>query len=491
MTARIFYIFLVGLLIDHSAQSSFFNRSRSTVNINGQIQTLTKSTSCKTYYWNNRQDSSCMCCIAKKNLKGKRFTHDGKAVDHCLKKGHCTPEVLEEIGETVNRKYTPDDPSLLVSSIVNHVRTTETVSQFNATEHKNGKMTALGAGRAIRELAKRRLLGRSENISGCLKVEPLSAVSSQTLSLFLVKESSKCTQPNIPERIEKVYIIKQLKRGYTEAKRLLELRHSMLNQYALLNPERPKDFPCDCARCIVFSLQRAKRKNTLCFSLALSPGQSVFTTLKRFSEAFNAAKSDKTQDKVSLTAQENKVRSTMRILGEKIARLHKKYMTRKNGRLTGRSHATYGDFHSNNVFRSFNDIIIIDPESFVFSLKKPRPVGLDLTRIYAFSTLRNAKHQNVRKGNVGMTDWHKIVIDPFFRAYVKTFSIDENGQFNRNDFQDILRILRRNFSIRGATNDADSVFIKVGFIKSMWAYRKYIRRMLSNIETSLEKELSR
>ncbi len=97
----------------------------------------------------------------------------------------------------------------------------------------------------------------------------------------------------------------------------------------------------------------------------------------------------------------------------------------------------------------------------------------------------------MRKGNVGMTDWHKIVIEPFFKAYVKTFATDDNGQFNQDDFKDILNILRRNFSIRGATNDIDSVFIKVGFIKSMWAYRKYIRRMLNNIETTLEKELSR
>ena len=91
---------------------------------------------------------------------------------------------------------------------------------------------------------------------------------------------------------------------------------------------------------------------------------------------------------------------------------------------------------------------------------------------------------------MNMKDWHSLVIEPFFKAYVRTFSMDASGQFSRSDFEDILNILRRNFSIRGSANDAESVFIRVGFIRSMWAYRKYIRRMLNNIQTSLEKEFS-
>lgn len=80
-------------LLIQSAESGPFRRGKAIVNINGQVQTLTTSTSCKPKYWQQSQESACMCCVAKRSLKGNTFVHNGRAIKHCLKKGHCTQSV--------------------------------------------------------------------------------------------------------------------------------------------------------------------------------------------------------------------------------------------------------------------------------------------------------------------------------------------------------------------------------------------------------------
>ena len=465
-----------------------FNSSKTTVNINGIVRPLTRSTSCKPRYWGNLQKNACYCCISKRSLAGSDFKYKGTAVSHCLKKGHCSRDILEEMSAVINRKYVEDDASAFVAAVIQHVRAFVVVSKFDQTEEKKGIMTEAGARRAILDLQKRGLLPPDKK-TNCLSVTPLAQKSSQVLSLFAVSESSKCQYPTAPETMTGLYIVKQLKRGVREASRLQMIRESPLNQFALSDPNRDPNFPAIALDHLSFYFKTSKGKQQYVSVLPLAPGQSIFQYLKSYALAFKKGKTGTIQEKVALNSQENQIRKVMTSLGTKMARLHKRYMTRRNGHLTGKSFGTYGDFHGNNVFSTNDgDIVIIDPESFVYALKKARPVGKDLTRVYTFSTLRNASHQNQRAGNVDMTTWHTTVIKPLFKAYIKTFSYNGNGTFNKEDFEDILRILRNNFSLRGTGNDLSGVFINTGFIKTMWAYRKHVRRIINELEREIKAE---
>ena len=463
---------------------------KAVVKIGSTVKTLTRSTSCKARNWGNSQENSCTCCIVKYGLRrGGKFRYSGNHIKHCLKKKHCTPDSLNSIARSLGTSYDSNHPDRLTVSVITGAQVIPTIGTLGKEFHTKGRLNAQGAVEALSALARlNKIPGNPKEIKACLKASPLGSGGSQTLELFLVSQNIYCSRQSKigRELFDGLYVVKGLGKGRVEAKNTAFIRKSVLGQYALSNPDRPAGFPSIALDEVSFSYRDHKGKQHYLAVLPLASGSSIFDILKTFSQAYKTHKNNGTLGSATYKSAENRAQHAMIKLGQQVGRLHVTYMTRdKKGRLTGKSRAVHGDMHLDNVFEDIeHNVVFIDAETFVKSLKSPRPIGKDLLRIYLFSTIRKAAHQNARKGNVGQTYWHATLIKPFLREYIRAYAFID-GNFNEDNFQDAMRILRRTFSLSGAGGDLEAVFLKAGPIRSLWAYRKYIRRILNELEKEI------
>ncbi|OFW95911.1 MAG: hypothetical protein A2977_03670 [Alphaproteobacteria bacterium RIFCSPLOWO2_01_FULL_45_8] len=470
-----------------------FKPGSSLVNINGKVKTLTRSTSCNARRWDNNQESACMCCIVKQGIRPKgQFKYSGNFVEHCLQKKHCTEDSLNAIAASWGTRYNPDAPELIVPVIIDAARVISTAGTLGKEDHGTSSLSPDGVIKALGILAaQNKIPGTSKEIKECYTAVSKTDKGSQTIQTYLVSRNTYCDDPKDRERGFKIfdglYYVKELGKGEKEIKNTTRVKESVLGQYNLANPNRPKGFPAIALDEVSFFYKDHRGKTHYLAVLTLSPGQSIFHILKNFSETYKANQDGTLTDPQAYGKALTIARHAMASLGGQVGRLHATYMTRdKKGRLTGMSKAVHGDMHSNNIFENEQlDVVFIDAETFAIALKAPRSVGKDLLRMYLFSTIRTASHQNVRKGNVGQTYWHEQIIKPFLMEYILSYTFLD-GRYSEENFKDVMRILRRTFSLSGAGGDPEAVFFRAGLISSVHAYKKYISPLLKEIEETIK-----
>lgn len=477
-----------------------FKPGSTVVNIDGNVRTLTRSTSCKAKYWGNSQENACTCCIVKQGVQVANKTayerlkyfrsNAKKIVSHCLEKKHCTEDTLTTIAQSLDTSYDSQNLDLLVRKIFGDAQVVAGVGKIGEDYHQEGALTPQGVIFALSNLARQKKIPSTpQEIRNCFKAEVLSEKGSQSAQLFTVSQNTYCNNPlqDGKKLFNGVYVVKELRKGKTEIKNTARVKESFLNQYNLTNPNRPKGFPAIALDEISLTYKDQAGKPHYLAILTLAPGSSVFTVLKNFAESYKTHKEDNTLSSLSdYKVRLTKARHTMASLGAQIGRLHATHMTRdKRGRFSGKSTAVHGDMHSNNIFVDDPlNVVLIDPETFAIGLDSPRSVGKDLLRIYLFSTLRNAAHQNARKGNVDQGYWHEQIIKPFLLEYILSYAYLD-GTYNEENFKDVIRILKSTFSLSGSGRDPEAVFIHTGIFKSMMAYRKYITPLLKEIEKEI------
>lgn len=460
------------------------------VNIEGNVKTLTRSTSCKAKNWGNIQKNACMCCIVKSALRsGGQFNYEGSHVNHCLQKGHCTENTLNEISKSAGVAYLPNDSKPFVTEIIKKSQVIPTAGTLGKEYHTAGKINSKGIIQALTLLAEQgKIKDSPESIKNCFNVEELSEKGSQTIQTFMVSKNTYCNSSFSKDQkfFDGVYIVKELGKGTKEIKNTTRVKESFLGQYNLTNPNRPARFPAIALDEISFTYKDQAGKSHYLAVLTLSPGLPVFKILKNFAESYKTHKDEDTLGSQEYKTTLTKARHSMASLGGQIGRLHATYMTRdNNGRLTGKSRAVHGDMHSNNIFEDEKlNVVFIDAETFALGLKSPRSVGKDILRVYLFSTIRNAAHQNARRGNVNQLYWHEQIIKPFLLEYVLAYTFLD-GTYNKENFEDALRILRNSFSLAGSKGDPEAVFLKAGLFSSLKAYEKYIIPLLNEIEDKI------
>jgi hypothetical protein len=458
------------------------------VKIGNHVKTLTRSTSCKPANWNNNQEDACTCCVTKYSLRsnGQLKGSEGKAVSTCLEEGKCTSESLVNIARSLKTAFNPQAPELLESRIIQGVQVVATSGTIGKEYHEGNKLTAEGVKKALSILATQRKIDATPSqIETHFQVEPLSDKGSQTIQTFMVSRNTYHQRDSQTDKklFEGAYIVKELGKGVTEIKNTNRVKQSFLGQYNLSNPDRPKGFPAIALDEVSFKYENDRGTPHYLAILTLAPGLPVFKILKNFATAYK----DLGGQGVRVSENYTKMRHAMASLGGQVGRLHATYMTRDaKDHLTGKSLAVHGDMHSNNVFveNAHLDVVFIDAETFAIALKSPRSVGKDLLRIYLFSTVRNAAHQNPRKGNVRQTEWHAEVIKPFLREYILAYAF-LNGEYSQQNFEDVMRILRSTFSLSGSTSDPEAVFLKAGPISSLRVYWKYINPLLNDLEKEI------
>lgn len=467
-----------------------FKPGSALVNIGGNVKTLTRSTSCKPKNWNNSQENACLCCVTKHSLMSNgQFDYSGKAISKCLDEEKCTNETLDRIAESLNTSFSGDAPEIIASRIIDSVQVVATSGKIGKEYHEDNKLTPEGVTKALSILARQnKIRNTASEVEECFKVEPLEDKGAQTVQTFMVSRSTYCNRLSKAGKklFDGLYIIKELGKGLTEVRNTTLVKESFLGQYSLDNPDRPNGFPAIALDAISFKYEDDQRNPHYLSVLTLAPGLPIFKILKNFATSYKKHSDEGTLTSGEFVGQLTKTRHSMASLGGQVGRLHATYMTRdKKGRLTGKSNAVHGDMHSNNIFEDDNlNVIFIDAETFSIGLKSPRSVGKDLLRIYLFSTVRNAAHQNPRKGNVKQTYWHNQVIKPFLREYILAYTF-LNGEYSQQNFEDAMRILRSIFSLSGAGSDPEAVFVRAGAISSLRAYWKYITPLLNDLEKEI------
>jgi hypothetical protein len=460
------------------------------VDIGGNVKTLTRSTSCKSRYWGNNQENACTCCIIKQGLrKGGKIEYNEKSIPYCIKRKHCTEEVLVNMAHSLDTSYNPDAPELFVGKIIHSAKVVATSGTIGKEYHEGGKLTPQGVIVALSTLARQhKIRGTARQVEECFKVEPLSDKGSQTIQTFMVSQNTYCNRHSQAgkELFDGVYIVKELGKGQTEIKNTTRVKESFLGKYNLANPDRPKGFPAIALDETSFSYKDHAGTPHYLAVLTLSPGLPIFKILKNFAESYKTHSDNGTLQSPQYKSTLTKARHAMASLGGQVGRLHATYMTRdKKGRLSGKSNAVHGDMHSNNIFEDEQlNVVFIDAETFAIGLKSPRSVGKDLLRIYLFSTIRNAAHQNARKGNVKQAYWHEQIIKPFLLEYILSYTFLD-GSYNKENFEDVMKILRSTFSVSGSGKDPEAVFVHAGLFRSMQAYRKYMTPLLKELEEAI------
>lgn len=465
-----------------------FKPGSALVNIGGNVKTLTRSTSCKPKNWNGNQEDACTCCVAKHSLRsnGQFQQSGGKAVSLCLEEGKCTEESLVNIAHSLDTAFNPEAPELIEGQIIQGVQIVATSGKIGKEYHEGNKLTAAGVKKALSILARQHKIDLAPSqIEEHFQAEPLDDKGSQTIQTFMVSQNTYRQRDSQSSKklFEGVYVVKELGKGLTEIKNTTRVKESFLGQYNLNNPGRPAGFPAIALDEVSFKYEDDRGTPHYLAILTLAPGLPVFKILKNFSTAYKELGGQG----VRVSENYTKMRHAMASLGGQVGRLHATYMTRDaKGHLTGKSRAVHGDMHSNNVFveNEHLDVVFIDAETFALALKSPRTVGKDLLRIYLFSTIRNAAHQNARKGNVKQPEWHAHVIKPFLREYILAYAF-LNGEYSRQNFEDVMRILRSTFSLQGSGSDPEAVFLHAGLISSLRAYWKYINPLLKELETEI------
>ena len=466
-----------------------FKPGSTVVNIGGNVKTLTRSTSCKAKNWGNVQENACTCCIVKSAIRsGGKIQYGGNPVPYCLKKKHCTDETLQTIGESVGISYNSNFPQAFTNKVIANSLSISNSGTLAANYYSGSSLKPEGVIAGLSRLAKQgKIKHSSRDLHDCFYAEPIGGGGSQTLQLFKISKREKCGGSHSGQG-EDIYIVKELKKTTEEIKNTTLIKNSILGQYNLSNPTRPQNFPAIALDETSFIYQDTKGKPHYLAVLPMAQGDSIFNILKVFAESYK-----KHQGEGSLSSPEYKnslvrAQHAMMALGSQLGRLHATHMSRdKKGRLSGKSQAVHGDMHANNIFEDIDhNIIFIDAETFAIGIKSPRSIGKDLLRIYLFSTIRSSSKQNPGKGKVGQTYWHEEIIKPFLLEYVRSYAL-LGGTFNQQNLDDIMQILRKTFSLSGSASEAEGFFLKAGPLKSLWAYRKYINKILIEIESELRK----
>ncbi|MFN7662723.1 MAG: hypothetical protein ACK5PQ_03260 [Alphaproteobacteria bacterium] len=498
---RLSFLFLsMGLFVASTAFSFTITNplkpGSTLVNIGGNVRTLTRSTSCKAKYWGNIQENACACCIIKNSMAPKgQIRYKSDTVSRCLEKKHCSEDTLAQMKKDLEPPYNPNYPEYFITQVIqNSLPIAETGTLGSEFTDKQA-LTTEGAIQALKVLAaQKKIKHSSKSIEECFQAEALGGGGSQTLRLFMISQKPKCGS-NSDTSTKGVYILKELKKGPEEIKNTTIVKQSILGKYNLTNPDRPKDFPAIALDEISFTYKDKKGKAHYLSVLPMAPGDSIFNILKEFSKYYKTHPQKDSMENLiqgkqlpkSTTPQLVRAQHAMLVFGSQLGKLHAAHMTRDpKGRLSGKSHAVHGDLHAHNVFEDIDhNIIFIDGETFARGVESPRAVGKDLLRIYLFSTIRNASKHNPRKGNVGQTYWHEQIIKPFLLGYVHSYA-HLDGSFNLENLEDVMRILRKTFSLAGSTSEVEG-FLKAGPIKALWAYRKYITKILNEIEAEIKK----
>lgn len=422
---RLFIVMLCLWSIDPAKADSLATIGKTTKIINS-------STSCDAKNWESSQINSCACCLTKENDRSPRSPD--KTVGACLKGKSCTVKILNQLAP--GQESAEDIMNVILWSIID----TPTITVNPDYLDKKGNLKAdkivdflFVLQKGLRDL--NATMQSDFSKIKCMEAKNLGAGGANTAQLFMVKVDKQCSirSPFVDAKPVPAYIIKETAKKADEIKNLRKLHQSVLKQdYDLISPTRLKN-----RLAIAFDELNIKyffkgKSHFLSF-LTIAPGQSLMNLSKALGTDI------KKGDTVAEHRDSDQLYNVFYAAGVGLGEFHKRFMDKPKGmKLLGNSYI-HGDLHLNNVYADpKKDILItlIDNETLAKSLKKKRPIAIDILVFYAF-TVAHFKDIYLFPNEISLTKWNNVMLKPFLLGYISNWPPSNREQL-LNELKEIL-----------------------------------------------------
>ena len=396
--------------------------ARTVATIGQKSIVIDRYTSCGLKKWASNQVDACGCCLTKEAVANKKSSDE--VVRVCIKGKYCTLQTLANWspGET-----NPDD---IVANVLWNTVDSPTITVDSAFLDKTGNIKPekfpefLGnLKKDLRDLTEPMLTDFSK--PKCLQTKSLNGGGVNTAQLFSILVNEKCIQgrPGSGAFAPK-YIVKKTKKKTEEIRNLRQLHLSELRTtYDLLSRKRGKD-----KLAISFDMlnvkYKFKSKNHYLSFLSVAPGKSLMAVSKALGASI------KKGDNAQVHRDSDILYKSFFSLGKGLGELHRHFMDIPKGKKLLRDSVVHGDLHLENVYVDpLSDYLVtlIDNESFANSLKKKRPVAVDLFVIYSF-TISQFKAQYTRPKEISSTMWNNLMLKPLLLGYISNWPKNQQEQ---------------------------------------------------------------
>ncbi|MFZ5954638.1 MAG: hypothetical protein ACOYT8_06095 [Candidatus Dependentiae bacterium] len=372
------------------------------VNINGIVRQINPQSSCAVDQWGNSAENSCKCCIVKYKSSPEGQNKSGSYIlDHCIKEGQCTKELINSIKQKENMAGLSDDQ--FVNRLFNNIIVIDRVN-FNQSKLVNGKFTENSLLEFLVQAYKEEKLPFVEfsNIN-CLKAKNLykggGASGFQTSQLFLV--TSTCNSQGPAQQ----FIVKGIAKGMREAKALERLKNYP-GIAPLISPNVIDGFPSLSIPIAYFVYPYQNTQNYIS-KMPLAPGKQFIDYIEDYKQ--NPSEQNK-----------QRLARAFQILGKELANFQKRFMEPSPNQILGKTLA-HADLHWLNMFydEKRGHFTFIDNETMEGSLQNRRDAYIDIVQIFFFPQL-GGLFSDWLKG-LNQNEFYKMATTNFVEGYISTY----------------------------------------------------------------------